>query len=146
MEPDLSLAQTLEKLGIALGLGLLIGMQRERTDSRLAGFRTFPLTTMFGTVAGLLALRFGGWIVAAGLASLAALLISDNFTKPKTTQDIGVTTEVTVFLMFGVGAYLVFGYASIAVALVGTVALLLHLKPEMHAFAHRMGAKDFKAI
>ena len=36
-------------MGLALarfGLGLLVGLQRERTDSRLAGFRTFPLITM----------------------------------------------------------------------------------------------------
>jgi len=37
-------------LGISLGLGLLVGLQRERTDSGLAGFRTFPLITMLGTV------------------------------------------------------------------------------------------------
>src|SRR5258706_6036301 len=110
MEPDLSLAQTLEKLGIALGLGLLIGMQRERTDSRLAGFRTFPLTTMFGTVAGLLALRFGGLVVAAGFASLAALLIFDTFTMAQTTQDNCVTNAVTIFLLFCVRGLLVSRY------------------------------------
>lgn len=32
------------RLGIALGPGLLDGLQRERTESSLAGFRTFPLT------------------------------------------------------------------------------------------------------
>lgn len=54
------------RLGIALGLGLLIGLQRERTDARLAGFRTFPLVTLFGALSGLLAESYGGWIVAGG--------------------------------------------------------------------------------
>ena len=35
------LTTTFETLGIALGLGLLVGMQRERAASQLAGFRTF---------------------------------------------------------------------------------------------------------
>src|SRR5437879_4024958 len=57
-------------LGISLGLGLLVGLQRERSDSRLAGFRTFPLITILGTVSSLLSLTFGGWIVALGLATV----------------------------------------------------------------------------
>ena len=38
------------RLGIVLGLGLLVGLQRQRTDARLAGFRTFPLVTLFGAL------------------------------------------------------------------------------------------------
>jgi len=38
------------QIGVALALGLLVGMQRERTGSVVAGVRTFPLITMFGTV------------------------------------------------------------------------------------------------
>ncbi|MDB5988597.1 MAG: MgtC family protein, partial [Nevskia sp.] len=51
-----------------------------------------------------------------------------------------------MLLMFGVGAYLVAGYEVVAVALGGTIAVLLQFKPELHAFARRMGDKDFKAI
>jgi|GEM_PF-3562400 len=35
--------QILYRLALVVGLGLLIGMQRERVDDPLAGFRTFPL-------------------------------------------------------------------------------------------------------
>ena len=40
------MTDTFSRLGIALGLGLLVGLQRERTDAKLAGFRTFeqPVT------------------------------------------------------------------------------------------------------
>ena len=47
----------LERLGVALGLGLLVGVQRQRTDAHLAGFRTFPLVTVFGSFARCLARR-----------------------------------------------------------------------------------------
>ena len=45
--PDL--ATTFQLLAISLGLGLLVGIQRERVDAPLAGIRTFPLITLFGT-------------------------------------------------------------------------------------------------
>ena len=66
----------LQRLGVALGLGLLVGLQRQRTEARLAGFRTFPLVTVFGSFCALLAENFGGWTVASGLVALAAIALS----------------------------------------------------------------------
>lgn len=148
MDLELTLADTFRKLGIALGLGLLVGMQRQRINSPLAGIRTFPLVTMLGTIAALLALRFGGWIITAALLSLVAFVIVGNLTMEKTGSppDPGITTEVALLLMFGVGAYLVAGYVSVAVVLVGIIAVLLHFKPEMHALVGKLGEKDVKAI
>jgi uncharacterized membrane protein (DUF4010 family) len=146
MDPEFTVSETFAKLGIALALGLLVGMQRERTDSRLAGIRTFPLITILGTIAGLLALRLGGWIVAAGFVSLAVIVIMSDRTSAELPSNPGITTEVAALLMFGLGAYLVPGYTSVAVVLAGTIAVLLHLKPEMHALAKKLGDTDFKAI
>ena len=56
-------------LGIALGTGLLIGLergwaQRERAEGqRLAGLRTFALIGLFGGLSGLLMARAGAAIV-----------------------------------------------------------------------------------
>lgn len=146
MEHTLPISDTFEKLGIALALGLLVGMQRQRTDSRFAGIRTFPLVTVLGTVTGLLALAFSGWILAAGFICLGVLMLIGNQGKSDSPPDPGITTEVALLLMFAVGAYLVSGHAGVAVSLVGTIAVLLHLKPEMHDFACKIGEKDFKAI
>jgi hypothetical protein len=55
MNPELALIDTAQKLGLPLGPGLLVGLQRERTGSPIAGIRTFPLTTVLGTVTGFLA-------------------------------------------------------------------------------------------
>ena len=65
-------------LGISLVLGLLVGLQREVTHARLAGFRTFPLITMFGTLCGLLGLTYGPWIPALGFASILIIAIFGN--------------------------------------------------------------------
>ena len=136
-----------KEIGIALGLGLLVGLQRERVASPLAGFRTFPLITVSGTIAALLGQSFGGWIVGAGLVALAGLIIVGNLAKQKKGDlDPGLTTEVAMLLMYGVGAYVVVGPAAAAIAIGGGVAVLLHLKPEMHSLAARIGNADFKAI
>ena len=78
----MDLAVSLQQLGIALGLGLLVGLQRERSASRLAGLRTFPLVTLLGTLCAMLAQSFGGWVLATGLLSLAALIVLGNRVRP----------------------------------------------------------------
>src|SRR5262245_41532796 len=115
--------------GIALGLGLLVGWQRERTKSPMGGVRTFPLVTLLGTACGLLADRWGGWIVAAGFASVLGLAVMANLLRMRAedSPDPGQTTEAAALLMFAIGAYLTFGNRAIAVALGGAVAVLLHL-------------------
>lgn len=137
---------TFGELGISLGLGLLVGLQRERSEPRLGGFRTFPLVSLLGTVCGQLAASFGGWIVGAGLAALAGIIVVGDLAKRQDRDPhAGLTTEAAMLLLFCVGAYLAVGQPAVAVALGAGVAVLLHLKPEMHSFAARIGDADFKA-
>jgi hypothetical protein len=88
-------------LGIALGLGLLVGWQRERAASHLGGVRTFPLVTLLGSTCGLLADRWGGWIVAAGFASVLGLAVMSNLMRIRTedSPDPGQTTEASSFAL-----------------------------------------------
>jgi uncharacterized membrane protein (DUF4010 family) len=135
------------QLGVSLLLGLLVGMQRERTEATIAGIRTFPLITAFGTVCAWLAAQHGGWIIAAGLLAVAALLLIANLARIKAGDiDPGLTTEIAALLLFGVGACVVVGQMPVAVALGGAIALLLHLKQPMHEFVKGVGETDIKAI
>ncbi|MFM1767886.1 MAG: hypothetical protein RJA22_415 [Verrucomicrobiota bacterium] len=143
----MDLPDIIQQLGIALGLGLLVGLQRERTDSRLAGFRTFPIITLLGALCALLARDYGGWILGGGLAGLTLVIVVGNRPPAKAGEPPpGVTTETTMLVMFAVGACLMHGLTAVAVTVTGVVAVLLHLKPEMHALAARLGRDDFKAI
>jgi uncharacterized membrane protein (DUF4010 family) len=136
-----------QKVGLALGLGLLVGLQRQRVESWLAGIRTFPLITVLGTVCALLGDRFGGWVLAAGALGLTALIVTAVVAKMQAGPiDPGVTTEVAALLMYGVGAYLVVGHASVAIAVGGGIAVLLHWKEPLHSFVARIGAADLTAI
>ncbi len=134
------------QLGVALGLGLLVGMQRERTERSVAGVRTFPLITMFGAVCALLAQGFGGWVLAAGMVALAGLVVTGNLAKQKAGDlDPGTTTEFAAVLMFAVGA-LTTHNLSVAVIVGGVAALLLHLKAELHRIVTAFGDREVRAI
>src|ERR1041384_7154384 len=91
-----------ESLGISLGLGLLVGLQRERAGSRIAGVRTFPPLTMLATLAALLGAPHRGRVLTAAAANFLAL-------KQDGTRGAGLTTEVAIILMFALGAYAAIG-------------------------------------
>lgn len=139
--------QPFVQLAVALGLGLLVGLQRERADSAIAGIRTFALITLLGAVAAQLGRVFGGWIVAVGLIVVAVLVTAGNLARlSKGEADPGQTTEVAALVMYGVGALVVAFPMAVAVVLAGVVALLLHFREPLHALAGRMGENDLRAI
>lgn len=142
------------RLGIAVGLGLLVGLQRERRQRQLGGLRTFPLVTVLGTVCAFLGQSFGGWTLAAGFLALAALMVAMNVIAnvPRIASgtgdavDTGLTTEAAMLLMFGVGAYLAVGHVEVAIAVGGGLAVLLHLKTQLHGLVARLDEGDVRAI
>jgi uncharacterized membrane protein (DUF4010 family) len=143
----MELSLLFQQLAIALGLGFLVGLQRESVDSPLAGIRTFPLITIFGTICAWLGQTFGGWIVGIGIVALAALIFVGNKTSPKEPlANIGLTTEIAMLLMYAIGAYVVIGQREIAIALGGGVAVLLQFKGPLHRLVDRLGEKELKAI
>ena len=137
----------LQQLAIAFGLGLLLGLQRERTESSIGGIRTFPLIAIFGTICAQLGNSFGGWVVAAGLLALVAIVTYSNFAKMKSgVIDPGMTTEVAALLLYGLGAYVVVGNMVITVVVGAAMAVLLHFKKPLHALAGGIGEYDMRAI
>lgn len=135
------------QLALALGLGLLVGFQRERAGSQIAGIRTFALITLLGAVAALLAQPYGAWTMAAGWIALAAILVVANVAKLRSGEvDPGLTTEAAALLMYGVGALVVTGPVEMALAAGGAVATLLHFKAPLHKLVERVGEADVGAI
>lgn len=133
-------------LSLALGLGLLIGLQRERAGSEFGGIRTFPLVALLGTACGFLAEVWGAFIVLAGLLALAAVAVVANLAKQRDADAAGQTTEVAALLTFACGALLTTEYDTAAIVLGGLTAVLLHLKEPMHAFAGRLTERDVQAV
>ncbi|MEO6486756.1 MAG: MgtC/SapB family protein, partial [Thermoanaerobaculia bacterium] len=132
-------------LAIALGLGLLVGLQRER-QSRAAGLRTFTLVTFSGALAGLLVPAAGGWVVGAGLLAVAAVAAVNHYAENQRGEQSGLTTEMALVAMFLVGAYLMVGDSRIAVVLGGGIAVLLNAKARFKSVMERLGDDDVRAV
>src|SRR5512145_454363 len=141
------LATPLEAFATALGIGLLIGMERERRPDSAAGLRTFALTSMLGCLFALLGEKAGGpWMLAVGLLVIAASMVASNFSAQQEEQYRGFTSEAAIIVTYGLGAAIWYGYATLAVMLAITTTVLLYFKAEMRQFSERMTPKDINSI
>ena len=141
------LATPLEAFATALGIGLLIGMERERRPDSAAGLRTFALVSMLGCLFALLGEKAGGpWLLAVGLLVISATMVASNFSTQQEEQYRGFTSEVAVIITYGLGAAIWFGYATLAVMLAITTTVLLYFKAELRQFSERMTPKDINSI
>lgn len=134
-------------LGVSVGLGLLVGLQRQRSASPIAGIRTFALLALYGALSALAARALGAWILAAAFLPVAALALAARLGEGRVEGgDAGLTTEVALLAVFVIGALPILGQRSVATVAGAAVAVLLHLKPQLHELAGRLGERDFTAI
>jgi uncharacterized membrane protein (DUF4010 family) len=134
-------------LSLALGIGLLIGLQRERAGSDLGGIRTYPLIALFGAVCGVLTAEWGVAIAASGMLAVVALVVLANLGKARSGDDIsGQTSEAAAILTYALGALLAVGQYAAAVVVGGVTAVLLHFKGPLHRFAGGLDERDVRAI
>jgi len=139
-------------LGIALAIGLLVGVERgwhEREAGegrRVAGIRTFGLIGLFGGSAALIAQALGqGWLFGLALLTLGALLATGHAAALRHDDDVSLTTAVAGLLTGGLGGLAALGFPAEAAA-VGVVAtLLLGYKPELHRWVAAIDAEELRA-
>ena len=140
-------AGILKSLGTALGLGLLVGLQREWVRDPVAGIRTFGLIGLLGGLAGVLGLAYGGWLIGAALIACAGIVITGNIVAMRDADpDAGLTTEIAVLVVFIIGVLAVHGQGLIAVICAGTVMIILQSKKRLHGIVHRIGEDDLREI
>ncbi|HEY5762348.1 MAG TPA: MgtC/SapB family protein [Rhodocyclaceae bacterium] len=136
----------LQVFSLSLGIGLLMGLERERNPAARAGLRTFGLVALFGTVAALLGEKTGSpWMLAVGLLLVGVMTISAYVTHPD-PQDPGTTTVVAVLLCFVYGAMVWHGFRIYAVMLSIVTTMLLYFKAELRLFSQKLTRKDLISI
>jgi len=136
------------EFGSALGLGALIGLERERTrggGESFAGVRTFSLVALFGALA-VYASELSGlpWLVGLVFLAILALVVTAYQTTAR-DGDVGATTEVSILITFFVGSICAWGQVGIAGAVTVVTMLLLALKGWLHNLAERIEASDVEA-
>lgn len=138
-------------LAVALGIGLLVGLERgwERRKgpegSRVAGLRTFGLVALAGACSALIAEHFGEWFLGFGLVAVAMIIAVGYLRRTRESQDIGATTAVAALLTFCLGALVPIGYPLVAAAAAVVTTILLSYKPTLHAWVGMIEERELRA-
>ena len=114
----------------ALGAGLLIGVERERShpdEQASAGLRSFALAALAGAAAA----RLGPTALVAVVLAVAGLAVA-GYLRTRDT-DPGITTEIALLLCVLLGA-LAMREPALASALAVLAAVLLAAKARLHGF------------
>ena len=142
-----SLPQHLQAFITSLAIGLLIGLERERKPDAKAGVRTYALVALLGTLAAMLGQKTGsGWILAAGMLVIGAMMMLALAIDPNKDHDPGTTSVVALMICYALGATVWFGYETLAVMLAIVTTSLLYFKAELHGFSRSLTAKDLISI
>ncbi|HEY0943466.1 MAG TPA: MgtC/SapB family protein [Steroidobacter sp.] len=118
-------------IGVALAVGLLIGIERERSigdksHAAIAGLRTFTLISLAGAVG----LWIGGIYVFIATGVIVGILIAVGYLRTHAT-DPGMTTEIAMVVTLLLGGLAV-REPQLAAALAVIVAMLLAFRSTVH--------------
>jgi uncharacterized membrane protein (DUF4010 family) len=129
--------QLIIRLGAALAVGLLIGIERERSKGQgprraAAGVRTFTLIAL----AGAISLELGGLPAFLVVAAVVGLFAAISYVRTF-RHDAGLTTEVAMILAVLLGG-LVLSEPRMAGALAVVVTIILASRTKVHDWIHNV--------
>lgn len=141
-----------ERLGVALALGLLIGLERSWKSrdfgeaGGVAGVRTFGVIGLLGGVSAVLTQLTSPLTLAAVVLALGALLAISHYRAMRRAEDVGSTTVTAALATFALGALAGFGELAVAGAAAVVLTLLLGVKEQLHGFVARIEQRELMAI
>lgn len=141
----------LGRFAVALGVGLLIGLQRQsalgRPRHELAlGMRTFALCGVSGFASALLSDAEGSPAVFAAVVGILGLMIAIGYFRETSSGRPGLTTRVAAVLTLLLGALAAHGSLILVSAIGISTTALLSFKGEMHRIARLLTREDLLAI
>ena len=145
-----STSESLQSLAVALLVGLLIGLDRERAELRkkqplFAGIRTFPLIALLGAALTLLRSQMGPWPLLAGFVAVTGIALV-SYARGAGEGDIGATTEIAALAAFALGAMAGIGQLVVAGAAGVAVAVLLAVKPSLERISRAVSEQEITAV
>jgi uncharacterized membrane protein (DUF4010 family) len=144
LPPELA---SLPRYVVALAIGLLMGLERERNPAAKAGLRTFALTALLGVLAAHLATALDeSWLIAAGLLLVGAMIIAAYLRDPQRDGDPGTTTVAALMLCYGLGVLVWQSEIQLAVMLGIVATVLLYFKPELRGMSQNLSRRDLLAV
>lgn len=146
----LATVDALKRLLVALLVGLLIGVDRERAEQRkqrklFAGVRTFPLIALLGSILALIRVEIGPWPLVLGLAAVAAIALL-SYRERVQAGEAGATTEVAALATYALGTMAGVGQLAVAGATAVAMAVLLAAKPRLEGFSRAISEAELAAV
>ncbi len=137
------------KFLLALGLGALIGAERERFGGDggaykiFGGIRTFMFITLFGGLSTYISKIYFSWFIIPAFAGLIILISIGYFASVWASRgkDMGLTGEITALTAFLLGMLIFISEPIYAVVLAIILTTLLYLKNNLHGFIKNL-SKD----
>lgn len=137
------------RLTIALGIGLLVGLERGwktrdmTPGSRAAGIRTFTLCGLLGGVIAALAQWAGpgtgaGFVIGLGFAVYAVVFTVLQRDADRAAGSFSATTILAGLLTFALGAFAVAGDSRVAAAAAVAMTGVLAIRTEIHGWIERI--------
>jgi uncharacterized membrane protein (DUF4010 family) len=140
MNPDPDSLRIYQGLALALGIGLIFGIERgwrqreQPARSRAAGVRTFTLIGLLGGIAGVLGRMLGDAIAVAIFVAIAAFVLAAHVTGLPETRDRSITRSVAALLTFALGLLAVRGDRVLAASAAVVAVALLDLRETIHGW------------
>ena len=133
---------------VAIAIGLLMGLERERNPAAKAGLRTFALTALLGVLAAHLATTLDEqWLIAVGLLLVGGMMIAAYLrSPPQADGDPGTTTVAALMLCYGLGVLVWHEETQLAVMLGIAATLLLYFKPELRGLSQQLTRRDLLSV
>jgi uncharacterized membrane protein (DUF4010 family) len=138
-------------LGIALAIGLLIGLERgwrtrDRDEGmRVAGLRTYGMIGLLGGLSGILAQHVDTYLLGFVFLGLTAVLLLAYSKSLNKFEDFSITGTIASLITFTLGALTVFGHIALASASAVVITSLLSFKPVLHGWLKKLEQHELNA-
>lgn len=148
---DFADAEQIALLGIALAIGLLIGIERGwksrqiKEGGRIAGLRTYGLTGLLGGVAGLLSQYLGAVGFGFVFLGFTAIITVAYAMQQRVSSDVSITSLVTMLLTFLLGTLVTLDYVNLAASTAVVTAILLRYKDVLHRWLQKLEDHELRA-
>ncbi|WP_245337539.1 MgtC/SapB family protein [Shinella sp. HZN7] len=143
---------TLARLGLALAIGLLVGLERgwrergEPARSRTAGIRTYGISGLLGGVFSALSQSMGdASLMVAGFLGFAAVFAFYKAREAAHDEDFSVTSVAAALCVFALGALAVAGEVQAAAGGGAALAALLASREVLHELLKRLTWEEVRS-
>ncbi len=143
---------TVRSFAIALAIGALIGIEREKrkladATPAIGGLRTFIVVSVLGAMSAWLTQALGTpWVFIATGVGVCAGIVAGYVVHAQGRPDaFGLTTEFAAMAVFMLGGAALFGFPELAVGLAIVIAAVLAYKQPLHGLVAKLGWTDIFA-